>query len=98
LINRSIARAAISTLASERNDASASAARCSALPCPYWWERSAGRLATPSARKVRSAATRSMPECAASEMRPRLCADRPTTSLRTTSAVAAATDHRAVRR
>ena len=51
------------TLASARNAASASAARCSALPWPYWCEWSAGRPATPTAKNVSSAATRSVPEC-----------------------------------
>ena len=73
-----IARNPMNTLASERNEASASAARCSALPCPYWCERSAGRPETPSAKKVRSAATRSVPECTASDTSPRLCAVSPT--------------------
>ena len=79
-----------------RNEASASAARCSALPWPYWWPGSAGRAATPTAKKVSSAATRSVPECAASERRPRLCVARPTPSLSATSAAAATTETSAV--
>ena len=50
----------------------ARAARCSAFPCPYGWPRSAGRPATPTANRVSSAATRSVPECTASEISPRL--------------------------
>ena len=59
---------------------SASAERCSALPCPYWCPVSAGRAATPTAKNVSSAAIRSVPECAASESRPRLCVARPVPS------------------
>ena len=47
--------------------ASASAARCSAFPCPYWCATSAGRPATPTAKNVSSAATRSVAEWSASE-------------------------------
>ncbi len=39
---------AMKRLASTRIAASASAARCSALPCPYWCAGSAGRPATPT--------------------------------------------------
>ena len=52
--------------------ASARAERCSALLCPYGWCWSAGRPATPTAKNVSSAATKSVPECRASEIRPRL--------------------------
>ena len=38
------------------------------MPCPYWWPRSAGRPATPIAKNVSSAATRSVPEWSASEI------------------------------
>ena len=90
--SRSIARTPIRMLAAARNAASASAARCSALPWPYWCVTSAGRPATPSARNVSSAATRSVPEWTASETSPRLWAASPTVSLSTTSAAAAPTD------
>jgi hypothetical protein len=85
-------------LAAARNAASASAARCSALPCPYWWLRSAGCAATPTAKKVSSAATRSVPEWIASEISPRLFDASPTDSLSAISAVAATTETSAVRR
>ena len=65
--------------------ASASAVRCSALPCPYWCVTSAGRPATPTAKNVSSAATRSVPEWIASETRPRLCVASPTVSFSATS-------------
>ena len=48
--SRCSARTPISTLTSDRNPASASAARCSALPWPYWCDTSAGRPATPIAK------------------------------------------------
>ena len=41
--SRATASAATTRLTSASTDASASAARCSALPCPYWWPASAGR-------------------------------------------------------
>jgi hypothetical protein len=85
-------------LASARIDASASAARCSAFPCPYWWLTSAGLIATPTAKSVSSAATRSVPECSASETSPRLPVARPVASLMATRAAAATTDTSAVRR
>src|SRR3954452_10007177 len=80
-----------------RKVASAIAARCSALPCPNGWSSSGSRLATPSAKNVSSAATRSVPECIASATRPRLPVSRPVTSLRTTRTAAAKTDSSAVR-
>src|SRR3954447_21291418 len=92
------ARQAMKQLAAKRMAPSASAPRCSAFPCPYWCETSAGRTATPTAKKVRRAAIRSVPECAASEIRPRLCEGRPAASLSRISATAAATETRAVRR
>src|SRR4051812_35056615 len=97
-ISRSIARSEMYSETSTRNPASASAERCSALPCPNWWAMSAGRDATRIAKYVSSAATRSVPECAASETRPRLCVARPTDSFSTTSAAAAATETSAERR
>src|SRR4051794_2223416 len=97
-ISCSIARSEMNSETSTRKPASASAERCSALPCPNWWATSAGREATRIAKYVSSAATRSVPECAASETRPRLCVARPTDSFSTTSAAAAATDTSAERR
>ena len=44
------ARTPIRRSPSDRNAASASAARCSALPWPYWCDTSAGRPATPIAK------------------------------------------------
>src|SRR5207247_3962650 len=64
----------------------------------YAWLGSAGRPATPTAKKVRSAATRSVPECAASESRPRLWEGIPAASLIAISAQAASTETSAVRR
>src|SRR5215468_8467013 len=93
-----IARHAMKLLARTRIEASASALRCSAFPCPYWRETSAGRTATPTAKNVSSAAIRSVPECAASETRPRLCEARPAPSFSAISATAAAIEIRAVRR
>src|SRR5436305_1680102 len=55
-------------------------------------------MATPTAKNVRSAATRSVPECAASESRPRLPVARPVPSLSPISARAARTETSAVRR
>ena len=60
--------------------------------------RSGGRPATPTAKNVRRAATRSVPECAASDRRPRLPAWIPAASLRPMRASAAKTETRAVRR
>ncbi len=77
----------------------ASAARCSAFPWPYWCPGSAGRTATPTAKKVSSAATRSVPECSASETRPRRAAREAGRELEQRPARAAATtDTSAVRR
>src|SRR6476661_6638795 len=85
-------------LAITRIAPSASAERCSAFPCPYWWPVSAGRAATPTAKNVRSAAIRSVPECAASETRPRLCVARPVPSFKPIRAIATSTETSAVRR
>src|SRR3954452_18774690 len=93
--SRTIARHMMKTLARTRIAPSASAARCSAFPWPYWWPGSAGRTATPTAKKVSSAAMRSVPESADAEMRPRLCVARPVPSLSPISASAANTDQRA---
>ena len=61
--------------------------------------RDVGRpAATPTAKNVSSAATRSVPECNASEMRPRLCEARPAPSLSAMSTMAATTETSAVRR
>src|SRR5262245_17883017 len=60
--------------------------------------RSAGRPATPTAKSVSSAATRSVPEWIASEIRPRLPDARPAPSLSAINRQAAATETRAVRR
>ena len=87
-----IARHAMKPLAATRMAASASAERCSALPWPYWWDTSAGRTATPTANSVSSAATRSVPECSASEISPRLCDARPAPSLSAMSRMAATTE------
>src|SRR5947208_6646166 len=94
-VSRTSARQMITTLATTRIAPSASAARCSAFPWPYWWPGSAGRTATPRAKNVRSAAMRSVPEWAASEMRPRLWVARPVPSLSAMSTSAASTDQRA---
>src|SRR6476619_462261 len=95
---RQSARQAISRLATTRIAASASAARCSALPWPYAWPGSAGRSATPSATNVRIAAIRSVPECAASESRPRLLVAIPARSLTAIRTQAATIETSAVRR
>src|SRR5215217_4230353 len=55
-------------------------------------------MATPTAKSVSSAATRSVPECAASETSPRLPLASPAPSLSSTSPAAAATDTSAIRR
>src|SRR5690348_6570499 len=93
--SRTIARQTMTTLATTRIAPSARAARCSAFPCPYWCPGSAGRTATPTAKNVSSAAMRSVPEWAASEMRPRLWVARPVPSLSAMSASAASTDQSA---
>ena len=93
--SRTIARHMMNTLARTRIAPSASAARCSAFPCPYWWPGSAGRTATPTAKNVSSAAMRSVPESAEAEMRPRLWVARPVPSLSAISATAANTDQSA---
>jgi hypothetical protein len=84
-------------LTSVRKAASPSAARCSALPWPKGWSSSAGRPATRSAKKVSSAATRSVPECSASATSPSEPEARPVASLRATSAPAATTEKSALR-
>src|SRR5436189_2861130 len=96
--SRAIACQTITRLAITRIAPSPSAERCSALPWPYWWPVSAGRAATPTAKNVSSAAIRSVPECAASESRPRLCVARPVPSFSPIRAVAASTERSAVRR
>src|ERR671910_471270 len=85
-------------LARTRMVASASAARCSALPWPYGWPGSAGRPATPTAKNVRSAATRSVPEWIASETSPRLPLASPAPSLSAIRTRAAPIETSAVRR
>src|SRR6476619_7430140 len=85
-------------LAITRIAPSASAERCSAFPCPYWCPVSAGRAATPTANSVSSAAIRSVPECAASDSRPRLCVAMPVPSFNPIRAIAASTEKSAVRR
>src|SRR6185312_7922357 len=97
LTRRSIARQMMAALARTRIAPSPSAARCSAFPWPYWWPGSAGRAATPTAKNVSSAAMRSVPECAASERRPRLWVARPVPSFSPISATAATTETSAVR-
>src|SRR3954452_17045909 len=97
-VRRLIACQMMARLARTRIAPSASAERCSALPCPYWCPVSAGRAATPTAKKVRSAAIRSVPEWAASDSKPRLCVARPVPSLSAMSATAATTERSAVRR
>src|SRR3954447_14268805 len=97
-VSRAIARHPMNTLTPTRNVASASAERCSAFPWPYWWPTSAGRAATPTAKSVSRAATRSVPECAASDRRPRLCVASPVTSFSAISVAAAKTERSAVRR
>ncbi len=97
-VSLSTANAATLIDTSTSTAASASAARCSALPWPYGWLRSAGLTATPTAKNVSNAATRSVPECTASETRPRLPLARPVVSLSPMSAQAAATETSAVRR
>src|SRR3954447_15797593 len=87
----------MNTDAAAKNAASASAARCSALPCPNGWSRSGGRTATRTANSVSSAATRSVPECSASAIRPREPDARPAPSLTATSTTAAKTETSAVR-
>ena len=69
---RSSARSEMNRLTTTRKLASASADRCSALPWPNWCATSAGRAETRIAKYVSSAATKSVPECAASETSPRL--------------------------
>src|SRR4029078_9435500 len=93
-----IARQLMTRAAPTSSPASPRAARCSAFPWPYAWPGSAGRRATPTAKKVRSAAIRSVPECAASERRPRLCVAMPVTSFNPLRAIAASTEKSAVRR
>ena len=92
------ASAATATLTRASTAASKSAARCSALPWPYWCPSSAGRTATPIAKNVSSAATRSVPECSASETSPRLPLARPVPSFNATRAPAAPIETSAVRR
>src|SRR5581483_8516284 len=75
-----------------------SAARCSAFPWPYWCCSSAGRTATPTAKNVRSAATRSVPEWSASETSASEPLATPAASFSASSAQAAATETSAVRR
>ena len=81
-----------------RNPASARAARFCALPWPNGWPRSAGRTATETAKNVRSAAARSVPECAASASSPRLELAIPAMSLIAIRRHAAPTETSAVRR
>ena len=68
------------------------------LPVAVLMARVGGRIATPTAKSVRRAATRSVPEWAASERKPRLPVASPVTSLTPISTSAAATDMRAMRR
>ena len=68
------------------------------LPVPVLVPGSAGRPATPTAKNVSSAAIRSVPECSASESRPRLPVARPVPSLSPISAAAASTEKSAVLR
>ena len=75
-------------------------ARPGAPPCRARTDASGrpGCTATPIAKNVSSAATRSVPECSASETRPRLPLARPAPSLMPISATAAPTETSAARR
>ena len=75
---------------SPRNALSPSAARCSALPWPYWCSSSAGRTATRTANSVSSAATRSVAEWAASATKASDPVSTPVASLTQTRKTAAA--------
>ena len=96
--SRATASPATPTLTIASTPASKRAARCSAFPWPYWCCSSAGLPATPTAKNVSSAATRSVPEWSASETRPSEPLAMPAVSLSASSASAAATEMSAVRR
>src|SRR5580693_5935074 len=68
------------------------AEKFSTLPCPYWWSASAGLSETWTERNVTIAATRSSPECAASDKMPRLPVVTPTTIFSVVMAIAASTE------
>src|SRR3954462_10686696 len=77
---------------SSNKPVSTKAEKFSILPWPYWWSASAGLSDTRTEKNVRTDATRSSPECAASERIPRLPVVNPTTSLRLVITTAARTE------
>ena len=95
--SRRAARKPMASDTSTRKALSPSAARCWALPWPYWWSSSAGRTATRTANSVSSAATRSVAEWAASARKASEPVARPVPSLTAIRTIAAPTLISAVR-
>src|SRR5579884_2091764 len=88
----------IHTQVSSSRPVSMKAEKFSNLPCPYWCSESAGLSDTRTEKRVMTAATRSRPECAASERIPKLPVEMPTSNLRAVMPTAAATEFPATAR
>src|SRR5208283_255473 len=80
--SRLVASYTIQMQVANSNAVSMNAEKFSTLPCPYWWSASAGLSDTRTEKYVIAAATRSRPECAASDRIPRLPVVIPTTTFR----------------
>src|SRR3954465_10533002 len=77
---------------SSKSPVSTNAEKFSTLPWPYWGSASAGLSDTRTEKNVRTAATKSRPECAASDRIPRLPVETPTTIFKLVITTAAQTE------
>src|SRR6478736_605650 len=89
---RRTASQTIQTQVRRSRPVSMKAEKFSTLPWPYWCSASAGLSETRTESSVTKAATRSRPECAASDRMPRLSVEMPTISLRTVIPSAASSE------
>ena len=94
---RSTASLMIQTQVATSRRVSTNAEMFSTFPWPYGCSLSGGRAAMITATSVRTAASMSSPECAASERMPRLFVFSPTTSFSPVIKTAASTEERATR-
>ncbi len=94
---RSAASARIHNTEATISSVSVNAARFSILPWPYAWASSAGRSETVTEARMMIEATRSRPECAASDNIPILPLTTPAHSFRSAMMAAANTEMAAVR-
>src|SRR5579872_4524633 len=95
--SRRSASAAIHAQVTSNKAVSTNAERCSNFPCPKGCDRSAGLSDRRTEKYVIAAATRSRPECAPSDIRPRLPVATPAANLSAVKNAAANTEARATR-